>query len=69
MDSFLSTETVVPEKIDIDSLNKVYKDWHDSFIDQFKGVPVRIDEILKGGQYYIAVSRELYERLNPTERP
>lgn len=66
MDSFINTE-VVPDKIDLDEitdgLDKVWRDWHNSFIDSFKGVPVRIDEVLEGGQYYIAVSRELYERL------
>lgn len=63
MDAFLNTEVVIPEKIDLDGLNKVFDDWHSSFIDRFKGIPVRIDEVLEGGQYYIAVSRELHERL------
>lgn len=67
MDTFLNTELVVPEKIDLDeleeSLDKVWQDWHNSFIDTFKGVPMRIDETLEGGQYFITVSRELYKRL------
>ena len=62
MDTFVNTE-VIPDKIDLDGLNKVYDDWHSSFIDQFKGIPVKIDETLEGGQYYIAVSRELHEKL------
>ena len=62
MSTFANTETV-PDKIDLDGLNKVFDDWHSSFIDRFKGIPVRIDETLEGGQYYIAVSRELHERL------
>ena len=60
-----NTETVVPDKIDFDGLNKVYDDWHALFISQFKGLPVRIDKTLEGGQYYVAVSRELFDKLSP----
>lgn len=69
MDTFLNTEAIVPdtftkvEQINFEGLAKVHNDWHQSFIDSFKGVPVRIDETLEGGQYYIAISRELHEDL------
>ena len=59
-----NTEMIVPDKIDLDGLNKVYDDWHSSFVSQFKGVPVRIDETLEGGQYYVAVSGELFDKLS-----
>jgi len=67
MDTFVNSETLVPEKVDLEGINKVYDDWRSSFVNQFKGVPVRIDENLEGGQYYIAVSREIYEDLKVKE--
>ena len=63
MDTFINTESLVPEKVDLEGFAKIKDDWHSSFIDQFEGIPVRIDETLEGGQYFIAVSRELYEDL------
>ena len=63
-------ETVVPEKVDLEGLNKLSRDWRSSFINKFKSVPVRVDTSLEGGEFYIAISPELHIELiqqNPTE--
>lgn len=45
--------------------SKVYKDWHNSFINHFKGFSVRIDPNLEGGEYYISISQAVFDEINP----
>ena len=51
------------EAPDIEEMNQIMQDWHNAFLTQFEGVPVKIDPNLEGGQYYIAVSQQTYRRL------
>jgi hypothetical protein len=60
-----NTISVVPDKINLKGLNKVYDDWHSSFVERFKGTPVRVDSNLEGGQYYIAVSQAVLKEVMP----
>ena len=50
-------------EVNIENLNGVYDEMHKAFVNSFKGVPVRIDKKLKGNEYFIAVSRQLYKEI------
>ncbi len=63
---FTNTVDIVPEKVCVENLNELCADWHKAFVSQFGGIPLRVDEELEGGQYFVAVSQELYEQLSHT---
>lgn len=66
--TFTNTVDIVPEKVCVENLNEICADWHKAFVSQFSGIPLRVDESLKGGQYFVAVSQELYEQLIKTPK-
>lgn len=51
------------EKVDIDGLTKLNNRLNELFIDTFRGIPVRLDEKLKGNSWYVAVSPDIYQEL------
>lgn len=48
---------------DMENLLSVSEQLQTEFVQNFIGVPVRIDEKLEGNQHYVAVSKELYKQI------
>jgi hypothetical protein len=61
--TFINTECAIPEKVDLEKLTEINMGFRGDIISSFTGIPLKIDEILEGNQYYIAVSRELYKQI------
>lgn len=50
-------------KLNLSELNKISAEFDRGIIASFKDIPVRVDESLRGYEYYISVSPELCEKL------
>jgi hypothetical protein len=59
------------QKVDIDDIvcvkNHLQQDFISNFKEAFMGVPIYIDNELKGNRFYISVSPELYQAIKAKE--
>lgn len=61
--TFTNTECAVPGKVDLEKITEMFVGLRGDIISQFTGIPLKIDETLEGNQYYIAVSKKLYNQI------
>ena len=66
-ETFANTETETPKEVDLEAISNICSGLRNEFIQSFTGLPIKVDESLKGGQYYIAVSRELLREIEDNE--
>lgn len=60
---FTSVNESPPERVDLKELTEISARFRKMFVIGFEGVPIRVDSDLKDCEYYIAVSQDLYERI------
>lgn len=66
--TFTNTESIMPEKTDLEDIATKYANWQKDFVANFKGLFIKVDDTLIGNQYYIAVSSELYKQIIEAQR-
>lgn len=69
MDSFTNTHNdTATHDVCIDDLLTISRVMHDQFLDTFSSVQIRIDPKLKGNNWHVAVSEDLWKDIIEHEK-
>jgi hypothetical protein len=59
-----TTAELSTQNFSVGDLLTIHRALHDSFVNSFEGITIRVDSDLKQNEFYCAVSQEMFDEIN-----